>query len=51
MSKSFIPLLLRKVANGVVAFKLNNMHEIITIYDKFVIGLSKEQYVHGHTKI
>jgi hypothetical protein len=37
--------MLRKVANGVVAFKLNNMREIMTVYDEFVIGLSKEQFM------
>ena len=40
-----IPLMIRKVANGIVAFKLNNMREIMTIFDEFVIGLSKDQFM------
>ena len=40
-----IPLMIRKVANGLVAFKLTNVKEIISIYDEFVMGLSKEQFM------
>ena len=40
-----IPLMIRKVANGLIAFKLKNMKEILSIYDEFVIGLSKEQFL------
>eukprot|EP01050_Picozoa_sp_SAG11_P011923 SAG11_NODE_1296_length_5271_cov_7.677688_2_plen_261_part_00 len=40
-----IPLMHRKVANGLIAFKLKNMKEILSIYDEFVIGLSKEQFL------
>ena len=39
-----IPLMIRKVANGIVAFKLKNVKEINSIYDEFIIGLSKEQF-------
>eukprot|EP01050_Picozoa_sp_SAG11_P010490 SAG11_NODE_1052_length_6029_cov_4.823946_5_plen_156_part_00 len=40
-----IPLMIRKVANGIVAFKLKNVKEIISIYDEFVVGLTKEQFL------
>ena len=40
-----IPLMIRKVANGLIAFKLKNVKEILSIYDEFVIGLSKEQFM------
>jgi hypothetical protein len=40
-----IPLMIHKVANGLIAFKLKNMKEILSIYDEFVIGLSKEQFM------
>ena len=40
-----IPLMIRKVANGIIAFKLKNVKEIMSIYDEFVIGLSKEQFM------
>ena len=40
-----IPLMIRKVANGLIAFKLKNMKEILSIYDEFVIGLSKDQFM------
>ena len=39
-----IPLMIRKVANGLIAFKLKNVKEILSIYDEFVMGLSKEQF-------
>ena len=35
--------MIRKVANGIIAFKLKNMKEILSIFDEFVIGLSKDQ--------
>ena len=40
-----IPLMIRKVANGLVAFKLKNMKEILSIYDEFVIGLTKDEFM------
>jgi len=40
-----IPLMIRKVANGIVAFKLKNVKEIMSIFDEFVIGLTKEQFL------
>ena len=40
-----IPLMIRKVANGIIAFKLKNVKEILSIYDEFVMGLSKEQFM------
>ena len=40
-----IPLMIRKVANGLIAFKLKNVKEILSIYDEFVIGLSKDQFM------
>ena len=40
-----IPLMIRKVANGIVAFKLKNVKEIMSIFDEFVIGLTKEQFI------
>eukprot|EP01050_Picozoa_sp_SAG11_P012050 SAG11_NODE_1316_length_5219_cov_47.375708_1_plen_250_part_00 len=40
-----IPLFIRKVANGIVAFKLKNVKEIISIFDEFVVGLTKEQFL------
>ena len=40
-----IPLMIHKVANGLIAFKLKNVKEILSIYDEFVIGLSKEQFM------
>eukprot|EP01050_Picozoa_sp_SAG11_P007038 SAG11_NODE_573_length_8438_cov_22.469601_4_plen_134_part_00 len=39
-----IPLIIRKVANGIVAFKFKNAREIQSIYDEFVVGLTKEQF-------
>ena len=35
-----ILLMIRKVANGLIAFKLKNVKEILSIYDEFVMGLS-----------
>eukprot|EP01050_Picozoa_sp_SAG11_P012725 SAG11_NODE_1435_length_4914_cov_10.282866_7_plen_91_part_00 len=40
-----IPLMIRKLANGIVAFKLKNVKEIMSIFDEFVIGLTKEQFI------
>ena len=40
-----IPLMIRKVANGLIAFKLKNVKEILSIYDEFVMGLGKEQFM------
>ena len=40
-----IPLMLRKVANGSIAWKLKNVKEILSIFDEFVIGMSKEQFM------
>ena len=37
--------MIRKVANGLIAFKLKNMKEILSIYDEFVIGLNKDQFM------
>eukprot|EP01051_Picozoa_sp_SAG22_P016296 SAG22_NODE_2274_length_2765_cov_5.855214_3_plen_75_part_00 len=37
--------MIRKVANGIIYWKLNNLKEIMTIYDEFVIGLSKDQFM------
>jgi hypothetical protein len=42
-SYNMIPLMIRKVANGSIAFKLKNIKEILSIYDEFVMGLSKDQ--------
>jgi hypothetical protein len=38
-----IPLMLRKVANGLIAWKLNNVKEVESIFSEYVVGLSKEQ--------
>ena len=40
-----IPLFIRKVANGIVAFKLKNVKEIMTIFEEFVIGITKQQFM------
>ena len=40
-----IPLMIRKVANGLIAFKLKNVKEIMSIFDEFVIGLTKDQFM------
>ena len=47
MTQSFkrIPLMIRKVPNGRIAFKLKNVEEILSIFDEFVIGLNKEQFM------
>ena len=39
-----IPLMLRKVANGLIAWKLKNVKEIQSIFDEYVVGLSREQF-------
>ena len=39
-----IPLMLRKVANGLIAWKLKSVKEIESIFLKCVVGLSKEQF-------
>eukprot|EP01050_Picozoa_sp_SAG11_P002901 SAG11_NODE_153_length_14352_cov_24.348323_8_plen_89_part_00 len=40
-----IPLMIRKVANGVVAFKSKKNKEIVSIFDEFVVGLTKETFL------
>jgi hypothetical protein len=35
--------MIRKVANGSTDFKVKNVKEILSIYDEFVMGLTKEQ--------
>ena len=40
-----IPLMIRKVATGLIAFKLKNVKEIRSIFDEYVVGLSKEQFI------
>jgi hypothetical protein len=37
--------MLRKVANGLIAWKLKNVREILSIFDEFVIGMSREQFM------
>ena len=37
-----IPLMLRKVANGLIAWKLKNVKEIQSIFDEYVTGLSRQ---------
>eukprot|EP01052_Picozoa_sp_SAG31_P037884 SAG31_NODE_4965_length_2830_cov_2.789821_2_plen_50_part_00 len=37
--------MIRKVANGIIAFKLKTVEEILSIFDEFVMGLSKEQFM------
>ena len=37
--------MIRKVANGLIAFKLKNVKEVLSIFDEFVIGLNKEQFM------
>ena len=37
--------MIRKVANGIVAFKLKNVKEIISIFDECVVGLTEEQFL------
>eukprot|EP01052_Picozoa_sp_SAG31_P037963 SAG31_NODE_4987_length_2819_cov_1.180147_4_plen_65_part_00 len=41
--------MLRKVANGIIAFRLKIVKEILSIYDEFVMGLSKEH--HGYSQV
>ena len=33
------------MANGLIAVKLKNVKEILSIFDEFVIGLNKEQFM------
>ena len=40
-----IPLMIRKVATGLIAFKLKNVKEIQSIFDEYVVGLTKEQFI------
>ena len=40
-----ISLMIRKVASGLIAFKLKNVKEIQSIFDEYVVGLSKEQFI------
>jgi hypothetical protein len=40
-----IPLMIQKVATGLIAFKLKNVKEIQSIFDEYVVGLSKEQFI------
>ena len=43
---AYEPLMIRKVANnGLIAFKLKNVKEILSICDELAIGLSKEQFM------
>jgi hypothetical protein len=37
--------MIRKVATGLIAFKLKNVKEIQSIFDEYVVGLSKEQFI------
>ena len=37
--------MIRKAANGIIAFKLKNVKEIMSIYDEFVVGMTKEQFM------
>ena len=37
--------MIRKVATGPIAFKLKNVTEISPIFDGYVVGLSKEQFI------
>jgi len=38
--------MIRKVASGLIAFKLKNViKEIQSIFDEYVVGLSKEQFI------
>ena len=36
--------MLRKVANGLIAWKLKNVKEIESIFSEYFVGLSKEQF-------
>jgi hypothetical protein len=40
-----IPLMIRKVAIGLIAFKLKNVKEIQSIFDEYAVGLTKEQFL------
>lgn len=40
-----IPLMIRKVATGLIAFKLKNVKEIQSIFDEYVVGLTKDQFI------
>ena len=40
-----IPLMIRKVASGLIAFKLKNVKEIQSIFDEYVVGLTKDQFI------
>ena len=42
---NMIPSMIRKVASGLIAFKLKNVKEIQSIFDEYVVGLSKEQFI------
>jgi hypothetical protein len=44
-SSNRIPLMIPKVANGLIAFKLKNVKEILSIFEEFVIGSNKEQFM------
>ena len=37
--------MIRKVANGLVTFKLKNMEEVFPIYDEFAFGLNKDEFM------
>ena len=37
--------MIRKVATGLIAFKLKNAKEIQSIFDEYVVGLTKEQFI------
>jgi hypothetical protein len=40
-----IPLMLRKVANGLIVWKLKNIREIESIFSEYVVGLTKDQFI------
>jgi hypothetical protein len=40
-----IPSMIRKVASGLTAFKLKNVKKIQSIFDEYVLGLTKEQFI------
>ena len=40
-----IPHMIRKVATRLIAFKLKNVKEIQSIFDEYVVGLTKEQFI------
>ena len=42
---NMIPSMIRKVASGLIAFKLKNVKEIQSIFDEYVVGLTKEQFI------